>query len=93
MSAKVVLLNSVISDMSAGFLLMMFLCLYLMLFLVFGWITTTHFSGASPSSIYANYSVSITVQPEYTSITSVLKKLHWLPVEQHTVFKTAKLVS
>ena len=28
----------------------------------------------------------------YTSITSVLKKLHWLPVEQCTVFKTATLV-
>ena len=28
----------------------------------------------------------------YTSITSVLKKLHWLPVEQHTVFKTATLI-
>ena len=25
----------------------------------------------------------------YTSITPVLKKLHWLPVEQYTVFKTA----
>ena len=29
---------------------------------------------------------------QYTSITPVLKKLHWLPVEQHTVFKTATLV-
>ena len=28
----------------------------------------------------------------YTSITPVLKKLHWLPVEQCTVFKTATLV-
>ena len=28
----------------------------------------------------------------YTSITPVLKKLHWLPVEQRTVFKTATLV-
>ena len=28
----------------------------------------------------------------YTSITCVLKKLHWLPVEQHMVFKTATLV-
>ena len=28
----------------------------------------------------------------YTSITPVLKKLHWLPVEQHMVFKTATLV-
>ena len=29
---------------------------------------------------------------KYTSITPVLKKLHWLPVEQCTVFKTATLV-
>ena len=28
----------------------------------------------------------------YTSITPVLKKLHWLPVKQCTVFKTATLV-
>ena len=28
----------------------------------------------------------------YTSITPVLKELHWLPVEQRTVFKTATLV-
>ena len=28
----------------------------------------------------------------YTSITPVLRKLHWLPVEQRTVFKTATLV-
>ena len=29
---------------------------------------------------------------QYTSITLVLKKLHWLPVEQRIVFKTAKFV-
>ena len=29
---------------------------------------------------------------QYTGITPVLKKLHWLPVEQRTVFKTATLV-
>ena len=28
----------------------------------------------------------------YTSITPVLRKLHWLPVEHHSVFKTATLV-
>ena len=43
---------------------LMFLCLWLMLLLVVGWITATHCSGASPSSIYANYSASKTVQPE-----------------------------
>ena len=63
MSAKVVLLKSMISDMS-GFLLMMFLCLWLMLLLVVRCITATYFSGASPSSIYANYSASKTMQPE-----------------------------
>ena len=57
MSAKVVLLNSVISEMSGGFSLMMFL-------VVVGWITATHFSGASPSSIYANDSASKIVQLE-----------------------------
>ena len=31
---------------------------------VVGWITATHFSGASPSSIYVNYSASKIVQPE-----------------------------
>ena len=60
MSAKVI----VISDMSGGFLLMMFLCLWLMLLFVVGWITATHFSGASPISIYTNYSASKTVLPE-----------------------------
>ena len=77
---------------------MMFLCLWLMLMLVVGWIIATHFSGASPSSIYANYSASKTAArivsntSRYTSITPVLKKLHWLPVEQRIVFKTATLV-
>ena len=31
---------------------------------VVGWITATHFLGASPSSIYENYSASKIVQPE-----------------------------
>ena len=64
MSGKVILLNSVDSDMSGGFLLMMFLCLWLMLLSVVGWITATHFSGASSSSIYPNNSESKTVQLE-----------------------------
>ena len=41
MSAKVVLSNSVISDMSGSFLLMIFLYLWLMLLLVVGCITAT----------------------------------------------------
>ena len=44
MSAKVVLLNSVILDMSGSFLLMLFLCLWLMLLLVVSCITATDFS-------------------------------------------------
>ena len=64
MSAKVVLSSSVILDMSGGFLLMMFLYLWLMLLLVVGWITATHFSGASLSLIYANYGAFKIVQPE-----------------------------
>ena len=34
----------------------------------------------------------VTNTSSYTSITPVLKKFHWLPVEQSTVFKTAILV-
>ena len=64
MSAKVVLCNSVILDMSGGFLLMMLLYLWPMLLLVVGWITVTHFSGVSLSSIFVNYSASKTVQLE-----------------------------
>ena len=59
MSAKVILSDYLISDMSGGFLY-----LWLMLLLVVGWITATHFSGASPNSIYANYSASKIGQPE-----------------------------
>ena len=44
MSAKVVLCNSMILDISGGFLLMMLLYLWPMLLLVVGWITVTHFS-------------------------------------------------
>ena len=34
----------------------------------------------------------ISITSRYTSITPVLKKLHWLPVEHRSVFKTATLV-
>ena len=40
------------------------LFLWLMLLLVVGWIIATDFSGASPSSIYVNYSASTIVQLE-----------------------------
>ena len=86
MSANVVLLNSVISDMSGGFLLIMFLYLWLMLLLVVGWITATHFSGASPSSICVNCIQNcIKHQSIYQYNSYMLKKLHWFPVEQHSV--------
>ena len=83
--------------MSGSFLLMMFLYLWLMLLLVISWITATHFSGSSPSSIYVNYSASKTVLPELyqTPVDTpalLLMKLHRLLVEQCTVFKTATLV-
>ena len=64
MSAKVVLCNSVILDMLGVFLLMMLLYLSPMLLLVVGWITVTHFSGVSLSSIFVDYSASKTVQLE-----------------------------
>ena len=54
--AKVVLRNSVTLDMSGGFLLMMLLYFWPMLLLVVGWITVSHFSGVSLSSIFVNYS-------------------------------------
>ena len=64
MSAKVVLYNSMILDMSGSFLLMMLLYLWPMILLVVGWITVTHFSGVSLSLIFVNYSASKTVQLE-----------------------------
>ena len=101
MSAKVILCNSVILDMSGSFLLMMLLYLGPMLLLVVGWITVTHFSGVSLSSIFINYSASKTVQLESYQIPvdtlhsaarivsntcRYTKKLHWLPVEHCSVF-------
>ena len=74
MSAKVVLCNSVILDMSGGFLLMMLL-----------YFRKLQCIQNSTARIVSNTS-------RYTSITPVLKKLHWLPVEHRRVFKTATLV-
>ena len=59
-----VLCNSLTSDMSGNFLLMMLLYLWLMLLLVVSWITTSHFSGVSPSSVCVNYSASNRLQLE-----------------------------
>ena len=58
MSAKVVLYNSVTSDVSCGFLLMMLLHLWPMPLLVVSWTSVTHLSGVSPSSICVNFSAS-----------------------------------
>ena len=87
-SAKVVLGKSVTIDMSGGFLLMMLL-------LVVGWITVTHFSGVSLSSVFINYSAFKMVQLEsYEIPVDMLVWLlcwynSWFPVEHHSVFKTA----
>ena len=64
MSAKVVLCNSVTLDMSGGLLLMMLLYLWPVSMLVVIWITLTHFSGVSLSSIFVNYSASKILQLE-----------------------------
>ena len=61
------------------------LCQLPMLLLVVGWTTVTHFSGVSPNSTFTDYSL-------YTLITTVLRKLHWLPVQFHSEFKLATLV-
>ena len=96
---KVALLNSVISDMSGGFLIMILLYLWPMLLYALGWTTVTHFSRVflkfnlrklqciqnSAARIVSNTS-------RCTSKTPVLKNLHWLPVEHRSVFKTATLV-
>ena len=51
--------------------LTMFMYLWLMLLLVVGWITVTHFSGVSPSSIYVNYRASKIVQSEFIKHQSI----------------------
>ena len=50
------------------------------------------FSIAAPQCIQNSAARIVSNTSRYTSITSVLKKLHWLPVEQRTVFKTSTLV-
>ena len=64
MSAEVVLCNSMILDMSDGFLLMRLQFLWPILLLVVSWTTVTHISGVFLSSIFINYIASKTVQPE-----------------------------
>ena len=52
------------------------------------------FLGVSLSLIFVNYSAGriLSITSRYASITPVLKKLHWLPFEHRSVFKTATLV-
>ena len=57
------------------------------------WIIATHFLGAYLSSICVSYNVyKIALIVTNTSITPVLKELHWLPDEHRSAFKTATLV-
>ena len=87
MSAKVALLNSVISDSQ---FLTHDVSVLVVNALVSIWLD--YYNSLVRGLSKLNLHKIKTVQPEYTSITSVLKKLHWLPVEQCTVLKTAMLV-
>ena len=72
-----------------------------MLLLVVGWITVTHFSGVSLQELnlrklqcIENSAARIVSNTSrYPSITPVLKRVHWLPVEHHSVSKIATLTS
>ena len=89
--------NSVISDMSGGFLLMMFLYLWLMLSSRLNYCNSL-FRSLSKFNLHKLQCIQnsaariVSNTSRYTSLTPVLQKLHWHPVEQHTVFKTATLV-
>ena len=98
--AKVVSGNSVTLDMSGSFLVMMLLYLWPTLLLVVIWITVTHFSGVSKCNLRKLQSIqnsaarTVLNNIRYASITPVLKKLLWLPVQHRPVFnKTATLVN
>ena len=82
-----------------GFLLMMLLYLWQMVLLIVGWIIATHLSRTlSKFNVHKLQCIQnsaariVSTTSRYTSITVVLKKLHWLPLEKCTVFKTATLV-
>ena len=96
---EVVLCNSVTPDMSGDFLLMMLLYLWLMLLVVCrSDYCNSIFRGLSKFNLcnlqcIQNSAARIVSNTSRNSnITPVLNKLHWLPVEHHTVFKTATLV-
>ena len=100
MSPKVVLCNSVILYMSGSFLLMMLR--YLANVLVSSRLDYCNslFRSLSKFNLHkleciqnsVARIISNTSRSSRYSITPVLKKLHWLPVEHHSVFKTATLV-
>ena len=100
MSAKIAKINSVTLDMLDSFLLMMLLYLWPMLLSVVGWITVTDSIQESLSKFNVrtlqciqNTAVgTLSNTSRYASIAPVLKKLHWLSVEDRSVFKTATLV-
>ena len=85
-----------ILDMSGSFLLMMLLYLWPMLLLVVGWINSlfrslSKFNLRKLQYIQNSAARIVSNTSRYTSITPVLKKLHWLPVEHCSVFKTTTL--
>ena len=63
-SVKDGLFNSMTSDVSGSFSLMMCLYLWPVLLLVVGWIIVIFISEVYPSSIYVNYNASKIVQQE-----------------------------
>ena len=75
---------------------MMFLYLQIMLLLVVGWIISTHslfqFNLHKLQCIHHRAARTVSNTSQYTSITPMLKKLQWLPVEKHIVFNTSTLV-
>ena len=63
---------------------------------VAGWTTATPCLGASLPMSYASCSVYRTallgLSARYSHATPIRKALHWLPIKQHCIFKTALLV-
>ena len=99
MSAKVVSCNSVTLDMSGSFLLMMLL--YLCQCSCYSsqldycnslFRSLSKFNLCKLQCIQNSAARIVSNASRKSSITPVLKKLHWLPVEHCSVFKTATLV-
>ena len=77
---------------------MMLLYLWPMLLLVVGWIIDSLFRSLSKFNIRKLQCIQnraakiVSNTSRFACITPVLKKLHWLPVKHHSVFKIATLV-